>query len=175
MEDYYDHIGSGKEGDVYISKDKMYVLKVYKVPFKKEKIDAEINFLKNFQNSGVVPILNSYTDNTILMQYLDGYITLKTFAQNKRMFTPQQQEMLLMNIVNARRKLGENIYYKDMHPGNILINPTTLDVKFIDQGMWEIQDYGWLLNLKNIVEDLKMSRTKIGSMIMKNKIRELVG
>jgi serine/threonine protein kinase len=171
--DYYDIIGSGKEGDVYLSKDKKYVLKVYKPPLKIDKIRDEINFLLNFRDTNAVPKIERYTDDSILMEYLDGYITLKKFANKKKNYTIEQLSNLLLNILKTRLVIGENIFYRDMHLDNILVNPDTLDIKFIDQGMSESQDYGWLINMKKIVEDLKMSRNPIGKLIIKNNIQEL--
>jgi serine/threonine protein kinase len=171
--DYYDIIGSGKEGDVYLSKDKKYVLKMYKPPLKRDKIIDEINFLIAFKDTNVVPKIKEYTEDSILMEYLDGYMTLKSFAKIKKNYTTEQLNSLLLNILKARLIIGENIFYRDMHLDNILVNPDTLDIKFIDQGMSETQDYGWLLNMKKIVEDLKMSRNPIGKLIIKNNIEEL--
>jgi serine/threonine protein kinase len=171
--DCYDIIGHGKEGDVYISKDKRYVLKVYKPPLKLDKIKDEINFLSAFRYTSAVPKIERYTDDSILMEYLDGYITLKKFAKIKKNYTIEQLNYLLLNILKTRLVIGENIFYRDMHLDNILVNPDTLDIKFIDQGMSECQDYGWLLNMKKIVEDLKMSRNPIGKLIIKNNKEEL--
>jgi serine/threonine protein kinase len=168
-EDYV-HVGAGKEGDVYVSTDKKYVLKVYKPPLKLEKIFQEINFLKTYETSGVVPIIYKNTESTILMEYLVGYINLKKFITMKKAYTLEQQNQLLMNIVNARKKLGEDIFYRDMHLENILFNPITLDIKFIDQGMSEYQELGWLINMKKIVEDLKMSRVLTGNLILKGRV-----
>ena len=169
----FDIVGQGKEGDVYLSRDKRFVLKVYKSPLKKDKITAEINFLIDFRDTNVVPKIMEFTDTSILMEYLNGYMTLKNFVKIKNKYTSEQLNKILLNILKARLILGKDIYYRDMHLDNILINPETYDIKFIDQGMSELQDYGWLLNMKKIVEDLKMSKNEIGKLIIKNNIEEL--
>ncbi len=65
---------------------------MFKEPVNTYKVNEEINFLNNYKSTGVVPILYDYTYNTILMEYLADYMTLKSFIKdNKKYMTADEQ------------------------------------------------------------------------------------
>ena len=173
-------IGSGAEGTVY-KDSKHFATKVFKPHVSAGKQKREFRFLKRFQSTRVVPRLVSDESfliraRAIRMEYLDNYITLKTFKTEKKNYSPKKISKLIRELARARILIGYNTEYHDLHLGNVMIWITPSDVgpvrvKFIDPGESTIHSTEtdvWFTWLESVCRDLGLVRHPILGLLKKS-------
>lgn len=138
-------IGSGSSGDVYKAYSKEHNLSVVikvlnKRKNKESNILSEVSILTKLHSScekNIVCYVDFMEDTKnfyIIMEYLGEYVLLSDYIANKDI-TVSAFVKIAENLKN-----GMGLYHKyevahrDIKPDNIMINPITLDIKYIDFG-----------------------------------------
>jgi hypothetical protein len=106
-------IDSGHEAQVY--KYKGHAYKIFTSLAYPNRIQRNVDFLKNNKESGVVPqyINSNVKEGWIQMEYLDKYKPLK----NKFVCTKQTEDCklkFLKAICRARNKMSDNVHFTDL-------------------------------------------------------------
>ncbi len=132
-------------------------VEINNIKFINENIDnlpfmIETLVLRNVQDNKMNNIHNVY----LVMKYLDSYITLNDFLENINNIN--KIEFLttilpyLKNIFDRMNAVGILHVDLNQHLNNIMINPTTYDIKIIDYGMCiikkENQNYSYEYNIQ---------------------------
>lgn len=150
-------IGEGKFGSVHIATDqenKKYALKIVKSRY--QDIDILINNEMNILNKlkeecdEFILCINAYEEKEkihyIVTEYLDGYIELFTYIGGEydedtgeliKEYKPTYDQLIkiIHNLCKGLIKIHEHgVAHRDIKPENIMINPKTLDIKYIDFG-----------------------------------------
>ena len=69
------------------------------------------------------------------MEYPSNYIDMFEFSQSYGRINESPAKIIFSNLLHAVRLLIEqNIFHRDLKDENILLNPSTLDIKLIDFG-----------------------------------------
>ena len=138
-------IGSGSSGDVYKAYSKEHNLSVVikvlnKRKNKESSILSEVSILTKLHSSCeknivcYVDFMEDAKNFYIIMEYLGEYILLSDYIMSNTV-TASTFVKIAENLKN-----GMSLYHKyevahrDVKPDNIMINPTTLDIKYIDFG-----------------------------------------
>ena len=119
----------------------------------KNTIESEINLLNYLKSKGCLPFVlcikdsfkNKRIENKtkiytygIVTEYLENYIELTDYLKNLHINQEDKDTILLKIISNICEGLYElhnlNIAHRDIKSQNIMINPDTLEIKFIDIG-----------------------------------------
>jgi calcium-dependent protein kinase len=140
-------LGAGAYGNVYSAFDmkrnmQVVIKKISKERIPLEELRAEVNILKHLQQSCDINILcyiDFKEDNQfyyIITEYLNKYIDLFLFIEK---YCPIGEEKLVKLITNLLIGLKEihkrDVAHRDIKPENILVNPKTLEIKYIDFGL----------------------------------------
>ena len=162
-------LGEGAFGVVHKGldneKNQYVVIKKYKKdnPFSldpKENYKREVNCLKSLLEECEKLDLICYQDNFkfnneyyIVTPLLEDYITLYDFLVNEKYSLSKERSKKLKDKIEERvdslHKKG--IRHGDLHEGNIMIHPTTDDIKFIDLGLCGLphqKEPGWINKFK---------------------------
>ena len=84
----------------------------------------------------------------IVTDYLEGYLTL---SETKRLFSQDVKEKILEKIKKEIKKLHQkNMTHNDLKPSNIMVNPTTKEVRIIDFGSAIIHSPYKKFKLRNV-------------------------
>lgn len=141
-------LGAGNYGTVYSVKDKsngyMYVLK--KIPKESNSIEViqnEISILKLLKDKCdpyILCYVNFMEDAQyyyIVTEYLGDYVTLSEYLSDGDPITDAGSlQTIIDNLINGLKAIHDlQIAHRDIKPDNIMINPNTLDIKFIDFGV----------------------------------------
>jgi serine/threonine protein kinase len=138
-------IDEGISGSVYLYIDNMNIL--YAIKFTKEDINNEIDCLEKINDICDEYFLCYVTSfvydeyNVIVTKFLEGYITLNEYMGqfNKDDYDEYEREEIYENIkdqlLNGINMLHNiNIIHGDIHDENILIDPETIELRYIDFG-----------------------------------------
>ena len=73
----------------------------------------------------------------IITEFLGNYITLKDYISNEKgKQSNDKTSLIINNVINGLKEIhSHGIAHRDIKPGNIMINPDTLDIKYIDFGV----------------------------------------
>jgi serine/threonine protein kinase len=141
-----DQIGHGSFGAVYIATNQgnKFALKIVNSTANKDVIvENEMNILNKLQ-----PVCNDFilcvsdyakigNFHYIITEYLEDYIELFTYIldESYKIPTDDQYIIIIDNLCRGLKKIhDEGIAHRDIKPENIMINPITLDIKYIDFG-----------------------------------------
>ena len=139
-------IGEGAYGQVYRAYDKnaKKTLVIKKLPKDSSNIDDienELTILKLLQMS-CDPYLLCYVDFEeddknyyIITEFLENYITLDEYIEK---FHPDEEQLkiIIKNLKNGLQALHTaGVAHRDLKPGNIMIQPSNLNIKYIDFGV----------------------------------------
>ncbi|MEG4149023.1 hypothetical protein [Microcoleus sp. Pol12B5] len=141
----YKLIGDGISGNVYLDKRDSRNPKALKYA-KATDEPLTINAAKAMGDLGIAPkvygaIFEEGKVNAIAMEYLDGYKTLgggsdlyKEEEEEEQEFLQEKEsDLLVKNILKITKIAHDNGFTPpDMHQENLMYNPKTFDVKFID-------------------------------------------
>ncbi len=160
-------INDGKSSDIYRGIDEnnqKFILKVLKnenaTSEQINKIINEYEIIKNIQSDGVIKTygLKNIQGKTILILEDFNAISLKKFLKNIKTLNIELFLKTSIKIVEALEQIHKNgIIHRDIKPENILINPTTLQIKFIDFGF---SSGTKLTNIKKYIEDIERENLK---------------
>ena len=134
----FELIGEGNSGKIYIFhyEGKQYGIKCYKkvITYKIPEINDNCFSVKS-------EYLNKNDKSYALFEYFPGYISLrKWISDNKNTqithcydLDKNSRWLIILYIVKAMYYMHQkNIYHRDIHPANIIINVKNFDIKFID-------------------------------------------
>jgi len=143
-------IGAGGYGDIFVIKDKRsnkkYVAKRFHQK-NKSLIEKQYTNLvglgKKCRQYFVCPVGMIFQRNGemfLLMDYLEGYVDLFDYImagiKNPEILTPEKAVRISKSLIRALRVMHSlDVVHRDIKPENIMINPKTLDVRFIDFGL----------------------------------------
>jgi len=113
-----------------------------------QKEDEEMNMnlkneyalLSSLNHPNIVKVKSLITSNKnssiMMMEFLDSYVSLKTFVENNLQLSQTQIIAILTQIASAVSYLHEKkIVHRDLHISNVLIHESTLQIKIIDFGL----------------------------------------
>ena len=140
-------LGKGKTGDVYLAlnMDNIFEFVSIKVFVSKDQFEKELKCLQKIKAfcGSYVCLIDFFEWNSryyIVSNYLKGYVPLYEYLAIIR---KDQNEAKVKNTIDFVNKqiydLIVNLHehglaHNDLHTNNIMIDPETLDVKFIDFG-----------------------------------------
>ena len=141
-------LGRGSYGVVYVVKNvtdnSTVVLKaISKLKSKRDVVENEVRVLQALKGKCKLYIL-CYTgfledDNYyyILTEFLGNYISLEDYIEgNLGNITQDEFLTISKNLVRGLQDIHEmGVAHRDIKPANIMINPNTLEIKFIDFGL----------------------------------------
>ena len=166
-------MGRGQESETYIQDGVFY--KEYNDNIEFRKVFREATWLFLLKESGYVPIVyeKKFMNETLFdkpyiiqMENLDGYETLKEWKSHKSDFNNRQQSELLRQLIKGRYAIGPEMFYQDLHYGNVMVkvNGNNVNVRFIDPGNIVYHSGGemWIDWIKDIIYELKLSRIASG-------------
>jgi serine/threonine protein kinase len=175
-------IGSGAHGAVYLGeriKDGLKVCIKFSL-VEPDYLANEYNTLMKLRDiNGIVKVLDYISPNdrmfvpnfickginlsysgAIVLEYDEKYITLSSYIKNNK-FDEAAVKKIFLNIVYIMWKCEcKKIINYDLKPGNILIDPNTLDIKIIDFSVSresntsdtrELNDYKTIVRLIGII------------------------
>lgn len=129
-------IGAGGNGTVFKIDDSIneYALKIVLPKGKKEKsrFDSEIQTMIECQGKGIVPIID-HGEEGIYKYYLMPCLIALDKYKFKSIDDKIQCITKIANILNTLSK--DNVFHRDLKPGNIVINPSTNEIFLIDLGL----------------------------------------
>lgn len=107
-------------------------------------IILEIKILKLLkENNYTIQFETAYKDNInyyIITEYLDSYITIHEYIKNFEI-SNENASTIFDNLLLGLKSIHDlNIVHRDIKPDNIMINPTTLNIKYIDFGLSDIPE-----------------------------------
>ena len=156
----YQEIGEGKYGKTFIvlnldklpGEDKLYVAKILKpnadVSDWIQEIECLTDILDICEQVGILCYKDSFVIQSgktpryiIITPFLNGYYTLDNYLYDKttqnriRKISTDEALNIYKQVIDVKNKLTQLcINHSDLHPGNIMYNPKTKDVKIIDLG-----------------------------------------
>jgi serine/threonine protein kinase len=112
-------------------------------------------YVENFEYA-----INNKKYEVIITEYLSNYITLYDYVQRYN-YDKFISNKIISNIKKSLNKIHKaGIYHGDINTKNILINPDTIEIKYIDFGNCRLlsknytKDDVWLdLNKQNVIID----------------------
>ena len=121
-----------------------------------ERFELEVRILEKLSHPGVVKLVDLYKDtiNFYLIMELIPYGSLMQFMCTTGKIPQDKAKTIFKGIVETLDYIhNNNIAHRDIKPDNILLDPSTLHIKFIDFGLSHKGQEG---------QD--MSKTKCGSL-----------
>jgi serine/threonine protein kinase len=136
-------VGGGAYGDYYVHTSQEYGVKVTKEA-DQEAVYYEANMLEYAHSTGApVPQFIAQRGNAIVMQHMKGYKTVDdVFGGHKILFDKNTPVDVKLQFLEGTKKLhAAGIAHGDLHNENVLYNPETKKLAFIDWGYsGEIED-----------------------------------
>jgi serine/threonine protein kinase len=136
-------VGGGAYGDYYVHTSQEYGVKVIKED-DQDAIYYEANMLEYAHSTGApVPQFIAQRGNAIVMEHMRGYKTVEdVFGGNKILFDKNTPVDVKLQFLEGTKKLhAAGIAHGDLHNANVLYNPETKKLAFIDWGYSaEIED-----------------------------------
>lgn len=142
-------LGEGSYGKVFQGKEiatgKMVAIK--KIPIQQETKEMEVKIMQllargNKCDDYFLCLIRVFEDKKyiyLVSEYLDKYIRVMDFIQNQSNYSSEIKKKVICNLIKAIELLQkENIAHNDLHDENIMVNPTTGQIKIIDFGWAEI-------------------------------------
>jgi len=142
-------IGKGAYGEVFLAtiKNKTFVIKRLKKSVIHERAILNevsiLSYLSHFCNGidGKILCFNDFMEDDsffyIITEYLDKYILLSEYIISNK--DNWKQEQIITVFENLKKGLitihKAAVAHRDLKPDNIMIDPNTLDIKFIDFGL----------------------------------------
>jgi uncharacterized protein len=137
-------LGRGANGAVLLDRENNVAIKYSANPTRPPVSRTELQAMKMASDLGVGPKLIGANKNGIAMEALTDYKSMSGAEISK--LSPASQKQAAKNMMAQMEKMHRaNLLHGDVHPGNVLFNPKTLDVKFIDFG--ESDPGGFMMNL----------------------------
>jgi len=140
-------IGEGSFGLIYRCFDKINkeerVIKILKTDVRKNKLylnlfKRECKFAVNFTEEHIVKTYNYHIKDNFaysIMEYIEG-IDLNLFFSIKTIISLWEFKKIVINICRGVHFFHyHSMVHCDLKPGNILINPETLETKIMDLGL----------------------------------------
>ena len=169
-------LGIGGSSEIYLvtdDKDNKYVIKIIKNEHKNEGINEKniLEYLPPICRKYSVSIHSSKLENeniVLIMDYKPGTIELYNYLENNfNQLNKFNRLVIMKNLIYGLSILHScGVVHRDINPLNILLNPNTLDIYYIDFG---------LACLKDSQEDLKWSESTTAYMapeLFKDNIRD---
>lgn len=99
----------------------------------------EYSIISNLTHPNIVQaknLLHTEKSSILIMEFLESYIPLKEFIDEKFPLSSSQSHSIFFQIIAAIVYLHDRkILHRDLHISNILINPVTEQIKIIDFGL----------------------------------------
>lgn len=121
----------------------LVVKRLSKSQVKREQVTREVEVLKYLQPHCrqyflcYIGYVEDTTNYYIITEFLGQYITLFDYIQgvSAQPITHENLKIIIRNLVNGLKELHRlQVAHRDIKPENIMINPKTLDIKYIDFG-----------------------------------------
>uniref|UniRef100_A0A6C0BCK9 Protein kinase domain-containing protein n=1 Tax=viral metagenome TaxID=1070528 RepID=A0A6C0BCK9_9ZZZZ len=144
-------LGRGSYGVVYLAFDKnrnrVVVKKIRKQGHDDEEKEYEnLNLLKSQCNNYYTCLIECINESEyfyIVMEYNEGYITLQECIKDRSglFLTSNSNELppivkMMINLYNGIKDMhSKGVVHKDIKPDNIMVDPSTGNIKFIDFGL----------------------------------------
>ena len=133
---FIERIGAGGNGIVFKieNSDKEYALKIVLTQTKKEQVrfNSEIQTMINYQGKGIVPIISSGKETNYQYYLMPCLIALDKYTF-KSIDEKIQCVTKISNILSTLSK--NNVFHRDLKPGNIVIDPINNEIFLIDLGL----------------------------------------
>jgi len=139
-------LSEGSFGKVYLACDNQTHRKyIFKVLLKKDLPSLQrqfrnVSFLHVLCHKYLVcvhSIILYQSQHVLVMDYLDGFVDLYDYITQSKYKKPEETLVTiakhLLIAMRSIHKLG--VAHRDIKPENVMINPETLDIRFIDFGM----------------------------------------
>jgi hypothetical protein len=131
-------VGSGNTGKIYTFEynSKKYGIKIYN-----KKLSYEIPKIKDSDNYVKTEFYNKNNKTYAIFDYFEDYVSLKKWIENNKNTTinhcynldQKNRWIIIFNLIHKMYSMHqENVYHRDIHPDNIIINPKNYNIKFID-------------------------------------------
>ena len=148
--EFINKLGEGSYGDIFLFKlsheTSYFVIKrinYFNKSLPREVVMNEIEILKHLSpycSQYILCYIGSTYDRKnyyIVTEYLGQHITLEKYISNfKGTQSPTMTLTIIKNLVDGLNLIHSyNVTHRDIKPDNIMINPTTGDIKYIDFGV----------------------------------------
>lgn len=102
-----------------------------------EIVPKELYFLKQLTGHKYIPKLINYHDgvntSTVVMEFLDDKDWIDLFEFSKQCHDETMIKKIIRNTIITMYKLSDiGYYHQDIKPENIMVNKSSLEIKFID-------------------------------------------
>jgi serine/threonine protein kinase len=149
---------------------KVYVIKkiIHSETYDENSIILEIEILKMLKgNYHTIQFEANHKDNNIyyiITEYLNSYVTIYEFFKNN-ISDGYIHVVIFNNLLKGLKSIHDtNIIHRDIKGDNIMINPTTLEIKYIDFGLSDtIETYKYTPIYFGIADYLNVQVFKIKS------------
>lgn len=169
-------LGEGTFGEVYSAKNKITgeTVVIKKIPKAKvSRIDVKkeiniLNHLKPYCEKYILCYDNFFEDKRyfyIMTEFLGDYITLDEYIEDDAEKDTERLMNIILNLVNGLNEIHKHIVaHNDIKPGNIMVNSTGSDIKYIDFGIGCYENgcnlTGWRGTLPYMAPELFKANTK---------------
>lgn len=138
-------LGTGTFGEVFAVKnrvtyDTIVIKRIPKIDIDRMTVEREVMVLKHLEAVCQPYILcfNDFAEDDIyyyiITEFLGDYITLREFIDEPALMT--DVKVIIVNLINGLHEIhAYGVAHRDIKPDNIMINPNTLDIKYIDFGL----------------------------------------